>query len=158
MSELDSVLDSIIGNAEDQSKQQEKKPDLKSKKSDKNDHMELIKKLSDKIAALEKSLEVKKESDAGNPGNEWAKKVAQEKANRKAKPTKTIYSIKDGKVLKIDVKTNGAYSSYIGNNKKHKQQLMPLILQWKKEGVWIDEYECEEKVSEIMLELQLQGE
>jgi len=122
----------------------------KSKKSDQND---VINSLIKKIEALEKKLEAKNVTEAGNPANEWAKKMAQEKASRQPKPFKTLYTQKDGKVLKVDVKTNGSYSSYIGNNRKHKDQLTPLILQWKKDGVWVDEYELDNKIKEIMSEL-----
>lgn len=122
-------------------------------KAKKSDHSDVINALMKKIDALEKKLESKEVSDSGNPANEWAKKLAQEKASRQPKPFKTLYTQKDGKVLKVDVKTNGSYSSYIGNSKKHKDQLTPLILQWKKEGVWVDEYELETKIKEIMIGL-----
>jgi len=159
MSELDNALDSLVGGEE--IKPQEKAQQTKAKRTEKaqaSDHIELIKKLSEKISALEKRLEEKEKQEAGNPANEWAKQLAKEKANRKAKPFKTIYSVKDGKVVKIDVKTNGAYQSYIGNAKKQKNQIVPLITQWKKEGVWVEEYDLETTIKEIMLELNIQGE
>lgn len=144
MSEIDKLFESVSES------KAENIVAAKSKKSDQND---VINSLIKKIEALEKKLEAKNVAEVGNPANEWAKKMAQEKASRQPKPFKTLYTQKDGKVLKVDVKTNGSYSSYIGNNRKHKDQLTPLILQWKKDGVWVDEYELDNKIKEIMSEL-----
>lgn len=144
MSEIDKLFESAA---------ESKAENMVAAKSKKSDHNDVINSLIKKIEALEKKLESKVIEDAGNPANEWAKKMAQEKANRQPKPFKTLYTQKDGKILRIDVKTNGSYSSYIGNNRKHKDQLTPLILHWKKDGVWVDEYELDNKIKEIMSEL-----
>lgn len=141
MSEIDKLFESAS---------ESKAENIVAAKSKKIDHNDVINSLIKKIEALEKKLEAKDTTEAGNPANEWAKKIAQEKATRQPKPFKTLYTQKDGKVLKVDVKINGSYSSYIGNNRKHKEQLTPLILQWKKDGLWVDEYELDNKIKEIM--------
>lgn len=141
MSEIDKLFESAS---------ESKAENIVAAKSKKTDHNDVINSLIKKIEALEKKLEAKDTTEAGNPANEWAKKIAQEKSTRQPKPFKTLYTQKDGKVLKVDVKINGSYSSYIGNNRKHKEQLTPLILQWKKDGVWVDEYELDNKIKEIM--------
>lgn len=144
MSEVDKLFESVT----------DVKPEPTNKAKKSSDQSDLINSLIKKIEALEKKLESKQTDELGNPANEWAKKLAQEKANRKQKPFKTIYTNKDNKILRIDVKPNGSYSSYIGNNTKHKEQLKPLIAKWKKDGVWFDEHDLEEKIKEIMLELE----
>lgn len=154
MSETEDLFEAIIDQKKDSSIKQEDKSNLKGKKQEKPETEDLIKKLMDRINLLEKKLEGKDSPEPGNPANEWAKKMAQEKANRQPKASKTVYTKKDGKVLKVDIKVNGAYSSYIGNYKKHKDQLIPLISQWKKEGSWVDEFELEEKTKEIMANLE----
>ena len=141
MSEIDKLFESAS---------ESKAENIVAAKSKKIDHNDVINSLIKKIEALEKKLEAKDTIEAGNPANEWAKKIAQEKSTRQPKPFKTLYTQKDGKVLKVDVKINGSYSSYIGNNRKHKEQLTPLILQWKKDGLWVDEYELDNKIKEIM--------
>lgn len=141
MSEIDKLFESAS---------ESKAENIVAAKSKKTDHNDVINSLIKKIEALEKKLEAKDTTEAGNPANEWAKKIAQEKSTRQPKPFKTLYTQKDGKVLKVDVKINGSYSSYIGNNRKHKEQLTPLILQWKKDGLWVDEYELDNKIKEIM--------
>lgn len=90
--------------------------------------------------------------ERGNPANEHAKKLAKENSAKKIKPVKTLYTVKDGKVLRIDVKPNGAYQSYIGNYKKNKDAINTLIKQWEKEGIWIPEHAVEEAVSKIVAE------
>jgi len=134
----ENLFDSVT---EDKSKNQRKNTE------DKSNELDEMKK---KLARLEKMLEEKIENERGNPANEWAKKLAQEKANRKAKPVKTLFTSKDGKVLKVDVKPNGQYTSYVGNAVKNKNELKPLIDNWIKEGIWVNEYELESKISEIM--------
>lgn len=134
----ENLFDSVT---ENKSKNQRKNTE------DKSNELDEMKK---KLARLEKMLEEKIENERGNPANEWAKKLAQEKANRKAKSVKTLFTSKDGKVLKVDVKPNGQYTSYVGNAVKNKNELKPLIDNWIKEGIWVNEYELESKISEIM--------
>ena len=144
MSETESLFDKIIEN-----KQESKKTKQTQVKDE--SQADVIQQLLNEVKALKKELnEVKNNSESGNPANEWAKKLAQEKANRKAKPFKTIYTLKDGKVLKVDVKKNGSYSTFIGNIKMHKDQVKDPIAGWKKEGIWVDEFEFDAKTKEIM--------
>lgn len=134
----ENLFDSVI---ENKSKPQKKIVEEKSSE---------LEEMKKKLARLEKMLEDKTEVERGNPSNEWAKKLAQEKSNRKPKPVKTLFTSKDGKILKIDVKPNGQYTSYVGNAVKNKNELKPIIDNWIKEGVWVNEYELESKISEIM--------
>ena len=108
--------------------------------------------LLSRISQLENAL--KPQGETGNASIEWAKLKAKEKSQRKEKPSKSFYTQKDGKILLVTVKYNGAYSSYIGNNRKHKEQLKPLIAQWKKEGSWVDEHDHEEFIKTAIEELQ----
>lgn len=150
MSETDKLFDQILESKPETKK--EKKPQIKAEFTDSEavDLLAEIKKLKAELNTLKKS----NTNEPGNPANEWAKKLAQEKANRKPKAVKSFFTIKEGKVLKVDIKKNGCYSAYIGNYKKNKDQINPLILQWKKQGLWIDEFEFEIKTKEIMNSLE----
>lgn len=108
--------------------------------------------LFDSIVDQKKERKNVVKDDRGNPANEHAKKLAKEASTKKVKLVKTIYTVKDGKVLRIDVKPNGSYSSYIGNYKKNKEQINVLIKQWEKESVWVPEHQVEESISKIIAE------
>lgn len=150
MTEAENLFDKIV-----ESKPETKKvKSFQAKEDVKNDStlelMNEIKKLKSEL----KSLKESSIGEAGNPANEWAKKLAQDKVSRKQKPFKTIFTDKDGKVLKVDINKHGSYSNYIGNSKKNREQIAPLVAQWKKQGVWVDGYELEEKIKEIMNSLE----
>lgn len=89
----------------------------------------------------------------GTPANAHAKKKAKEKSARE-KESKTdlvFFTVKEGKVLKVKVKKNGAYSEYIGSKKKaSKEEFETNLKKWKSEGVWISEDDYKDKVSELI--------
>lgn len=165
MSETDNLFESIVDKKEPVQVNQRK---VESKKIEKNQSQEslpegkvlvdqsTLNQLLSRISQLENAIQGNSES--GNPSIEWAKLKAKEKAARKEKSFKDFYTQKDGKILLVTIKSNGAYSSYIGNGKKHKEQLKPLIARWKKDGVWIEEHEAEEFISKTIIELEALGE
>lgn len=146
MSEAENLFEKIVDSKPETKKTKQSQSKEESKEDSVQELMSEIKKLKSELKSLKESSGY----DPGNPANEWAKKLAKDNANKKAKPFKTIFTIKEGKVLKVDIKKNGSYSSYIGNAKKNKEQIAPLISQWKKQGVWVDEFEIEMKTKEIM--------
>ncbi len=99
------------------------------------------------------------EESAGLPGNEQAKRKAKEKSSKEASKKKlqeSFYTMKNSKVLKMTVKPNGAYSTYIGKIKKdkdgksNKAEVEMSISNWTKKGEWVHEHEIEGKVKELL--------
>lgn len=92
----------------------------------------------------------------GIPANEHAKKKAKEKSDlaKKSKPEEIFYTIKNGKILQVKVKPNGAYSTYIGRKAKMtKDAYESNVKAWKAEGKWLSEEDYQEKVSEVQAKL-----
>lgn len=87
----------------------------------------------------------------GSEANQHAKALAQEKSKKKATPAFTYYTQKGVKILKLIVKPGKTHSVYVGQltAKKHKAALEPMIAGWKKEGVWLSQDECKEKLAEV---------
>jgi uncharacterized lipoprotein NlpE involved in copper resistance len=95
----------------------------------------------------------------GSPAIEHQKKLARAKkvAAKVAKPSKQFYTIKDGKVLSIKVKQNGAYSTYVGTKakmeKKAKGSYFSQVKVWQKAGLWVSEEDFQEHCEKIKDEL-----
>ncbi len=74
------------------------------------------------------------------------------------KPFKQFFTLKDGKILSVKVKENGAYSTYIASKAKmEKQAKGSYALQvkaWKKDGLWVAEEDYNEKIYELKNELK----
>lgn len=93
----------------------------------------------------------------GIPANAHAKKKAKEKSDAQKssnKLEKIFFTIKDGKILKIKVKPNGAYSDYVGKKSKlTKDAFEANLKKWKADGQWLSEDDYQDKVSEVQKEL-----
>jgi len=96
----------------------------------------------------------------GVPGNAHAKKLAKQQeriAKLKSQFSETFFTVKNGKLLKIVVKPNGAHSSYLGVkaklDKKNKEAMLASIKGWEKEGAWLNEHEADEKISVVVQRL-----
>lgn len=97
----------------------------------------------------------------GAPAVEHKKKLAREAkaAAKKKTPYKEFFTLKDGKVLRVKFKTNGAYSTYVATKAKMKKDAYDLqVKSWKKEGLWIAEEDYQDKSAEIIAELKAQLE
>jgi hypothetical protein len=92
----------------------------------------------------------------GIPANEHAKKKSKEKSvlAKKEKPEEIFYTIKNGKILQIKVRANGAYSSFVGKKSKLPKDTFDVnVKTWKTEGTWLSEEDYEEKVSAVQKRL-----
>lgn len=93
----------------------------------------------------------------GLEANQHAKKLAQDKAKKKAKKYDAVFSQKGLKVVKVTVKPNGSYQEYVGSLAKVKsgeaKMLKGQIELWKKEGVWVEEYALQQFCSEQLEKL-----
>ena len=78
------------------------------------------------------------------PMSEHAKEVAKENSRKKVVPRKEFYTIENGKVLKITVKPNGAYSTFIA---REETITKAEINKWKKEGKFVYSHEKDEVCS-----------
>lgn len=96
----------------------------------------------------------------GAPAIEHQKKLAREKkAQSKApKKSKQFFTVKDGKVLSITVKPNGAYSTYVGTKakmeKKSKGSYETQVKLWKKDNLWVAEEDFNDTCQLYVEELQ----
>jgi hypothetical protein len=79
-----------------------------------------------------------------------ARKAKQEA--KKAKKEKVIYTMKDGKILQVKIKPNGAYSTYIGTKSKMKNW-KDIVATYQKAGTWVSEENYEEFVAETIEKL-----
>jgi hypothetical protein len=95
----------------------------------------------------------------GAPAVEHQKKIQRQlKAQKKiVKPSKQFFTIKDGKVLSVKVKENGAYSTYVGTKskmeKKAKGSYFNQVKVWQKQGMWVSEEDYQEHCEKIKAEL-----
>ena len=81
----------------------------------------------------------------GLPANQHAKKIAKQKSGKQKADQVTFFTIKNNKFLKVTVKKNGAYTSYIGNGAKiSSSEKTIMIKQWQADDVWVPEHEAEE--------------
>lgn len=103
------------------------------------------------------------ESFADNPGtpaNSHAKKNAKQKNNlekTKEKFSETIHTIKDGKILRVVIKHNGAYSTYIGRKKMYPdEKLKALISDLSKVGKFIPEHEYDDYCNKTQQKLSIE--
>lgn len=96
---------------------------------------------------------------AGAPSVEHQKKIQRQlKAQKKiAKPYKQFFTLKDGKVLSVKVKENGAYSTYVGTKnkmeKKEKGSFFTQVKVWQKQGLWVSEEDYQEECEKIKSQL-----
>ena len=90
----------------------------------------------------------------GAPAIEHKKSLARKaKAEaKKAKKEKVIYTMKDGKLLMVKIKPNGAYSTYVGTKTKMKNW-KDLVEQWKKKDQWVSEENYQDFVAETIEKL-----
>lgn len=90
----------------------------------------------------------------GAPAIEHKKALARKaKAEaKKAKKEKVIYTMKDGKLLMVKIKPNGAYSTYVGTKTKMKNW-KDLVEQWKKKDQWVSEENYQDFVAETIEKL-----
>lgn len=92
----------------------------------------------------------------GLPANQQAKALARKEAEEKklAEPQMSFYTVKaPNKVVKQIVKMKGVYEVYIGNLKRHKDGLEPMILKWKEEKMWVEPHLVPEMIKAIRLDL-----
>jgi len=95
----------------------------------------------------------------GAPAVEHQKKIQRQlKAEKKiVKPSKQFYTVKDGKVLSVTVKANGAYSTYIGTKnkmeKKAKGSYFTQVKLWQKAGQWVSEEDYQEHCEDVRSKL-----
>jgi hypothetical protein len=98
------------------------------------------------------SEETFKESK-GLPANEHAKKLAKTK-KPKVKPSREFYTLKNGKYLKITVKENGDYSTFICREKTMKEaDKKAMVAKWDKEGKWVEAHKVDEVAEKLRKEL-----
>jgi hypothetical protein len=94
-----------------------------------------------------------------SPEIEHAKKLAKAaaKAKKLVKPSKTFYTIKDGKVLKVAVNVTGAFSSFVYDKRKKdktdKNFHLTQVKKWKSEKLWVSEEDYQEHCEKIKDEL-----
>lgn len=90
----------------------------------------------------------------GAPAVEHKKALARKtKAEaKKAKKEKVIYTMKDGKLLMVKIRANGAYSTYVGTKSKMKNW-KDLVDQWKKKDQWVSEEDYQEFVADTITKL-----
>jgi hypothetical protein len=97
----------------------------------------------------------------GAPAVEHQKKIQRQlKASKKyQKPFKQFFTIKDGKVLSVKVKENGAYSTYVGTKakmeKKEKGSYFNQVKVWQKQNLWVSEEDFQEFCDQAKTELQV---
>ena len=84
----------------------------------------------------------------GTPAIQQAKENAKKKV-KDAGPQKEFYTIKDGKYVKMIVKQKGAYSIYMGRAGKMPGE-KAQIQTWKKDGVWVNEHDCDDVCAEFI--------
>lgn len=75
------------------------------------------------------------------PMSEHAKEIAKEASRKKVVPKKEFYTIENGKALKITVKPNGAYATFIAREEKLTKD---EINKWKKSGQFVYPHEKDE--------------
>ena len=102
---------------------------------------------------ISKKEKVEKFSDnKGSDASEHAKKLAKEKSIKKPSGEE-YYTVREGKVLKVIMKFNGAYTSYHTSTKALGPEGLKAFI--KKCGdKWIGEYDYQDKCSEIIAKLQ----
>lgn len=118
-----------------------------------------------KKAALENQTTETINSDAsfaevqGAPAVEHQKKIQRQlKAEKKiAKPSKQFFTVKDGKLLAVKVKKNGAYTTYVDSKvkmeKKSKGSYLTQVKAWQKAGLWVSEEDFQDKCEQLKAEL-----
>jgi len=97
----------------------------------------------------------------GVPANAHAKKLNKQferVAKLKSEFQEIFYTLKDGKILKVVAKPNGAHSTFIGSkvkmDKKHgKETVNAMIRVWEKEGCWLPEHLADDKLAEAVANL-----
>lgn len=95
----------------------------------------------------------------GLPANEHAKKKAKEKSAKKPAFQKEVYTIKNGKILRVVLKPNGAYNTYVDSLKKIGQAKYKVMVdKWLKEGKWVHEHEAEDMFEETIIKLAQEKE
>lgn len=95
----------------------------------------------------------------GNPANAHAKKKAKEKSvkEKASKSDLVFFTLREGKILKVKVKKNGAYSEFIATKSKlKKEQFESSVRDWKSQGCWISEEDYNDKVSSLIEKLKSQ--
>ena len=96
----------------------------------------------------------------GAPAIEHQKKIQKKLSAEKkiVKPFKQFFTVKDGKLLSVKVKANGAYSTFIAQKvkmeKKEKGSWDAQIRLMKKAGTFVSEDAYQDKVDEIKAELE----
>jgi hypothetical protein len=89
----------------------------------------------------------------GTPAIQQAKENAKNSKTKEKSPEKEFYTIKDGKYVKMIVKKKGAYSIYMGRAGKLPGEKAQIQL-WKKDGVWVNEHDCDDVCSEFINSLK----
>lgn len=79
-------------------------------------------------------------SDANKHAKNLAKKLASLARQRSQLPSYSFFTNSNGKILQIKVTINGAYSSYIGREKKLGAVLQSMQKKWMKENQWVEFY------------------
>lgn len=93
---------------------------------------------------------------AGSPANQHAKKIAKEKAlalKKEKELSKSFYTVKDGKVLKMTVTLSGVHSEFIKKKSKMKTYESDLK-KWKADGEFIPSENISEEAIKIREELE----
>lgn len=88
----------------------------------------------------------------GTPANAHAKKLAKDAAAAKVKKDSRahFYTMKGAeKVVKVVVKHGGAFEVYVGNLKRHGENLKGLIQVWKKGGEWVEAHQRAEQIAKL---------
>lgn len=60
-----------------------------------------------------------------------------------------VYTRRGKKVLKVEVRENGTYTSYVGNAERYKEHFEAQRKLWKEAGVWIADEDLKEKIQEL---------
>lgn len=99
----------------------------------------------------------------GSPSVEHQKKIQRQlkKDKKIAKPYKQFFTIKDGKILSVKVKANGAYSTYVGSKakmeKERKNSYFDQVKKWQQENLWVSEENFQDECEKTKLELANKG-
>lgn len=88
-------------------------------------------------------------------GLEKRKAQAAQEAKKNAEKNQFVfYTVKDNKYLRVTVKKNGAYTSYVTKGKKMTaEEKTNMIKNWESVGQWVPEHLCEEVCSKKIAEL-----
>lgn len=110
------------------------------------------------MSDIEKQFEETFEDSKGLPAVENKKQLERKKKEKEkilSGLTKTFYTLRNGKYLKLIAKHNGCHSIYIGREKKiSKEEQALMVKRWVAAGEFLHPHEVDQKISSVIQELK----